>query len=414
MPRAPARSGWAARPFFPTPTSDRVTAMTEGSAVSLTNVSKSFNGHVAVDDVSLEIRYSEFFSLLGPSGCGKTTTLRMISGFEFPTTGRIEIDGNLVNDVPAHRRNTNLVFQQLALFPHLDVFDNIAFGLRLKRIPRREIRKRVTDILEVVGLTGLDRRRVSQISGGQQQRVAIARALVNEPAVLLLDEPLGALDLKLRMQMQVELKSLQHRVGTTFIYVTHDQSEALVMSDRIAVMSKGRVEQIGSGREIYLNPKTVFVAAFIGETNLIEGEVRGLEGDVAVVSVDGQTTRAAHFGDLNVGQRASISVRPEALRLVRSTTASAEGTHGVVSDVLFLGSQIRYVVNLSSGRQLKSDVASNSELFAIGDAVTATWDAASVVALESADAGAHAEDPDATAPAEAAAEAEDASAIEVA
>ena len=388
--------------------------MTDGSAVSLTNVSKSFDGHVAVDDVSLEIRYGEFFSLLGPSGCGKTTTLRMISGFEFPTTGRIEIDGNLVNDVPAHRRNTNLVFQQLALFPHLDVFDNIAFGLRLKRIPRREIHKRVTDILEVVGLTGLDRRRVSQISGGQQQRVAIARALVNEPAVLLLDEPLGALDLKLRMQMQVELKSLQHRVGTTFIYVTHDQSEALVMSDRIAVMSKGRVEQIGSGREIYLNPKTVFVAAFIGETNLIEGEVRSLEGDVAVVAVDGQTTRAAHFGDLHLGQRASISVRPEALRLARSTTASAEGTHGVVSDVLFLGSQIRYVVKLSSGRQLKSDVASNSELLAVGDAVTATWDAASVVALESSGAGADAAGPDATAPAEAAAEAEDASVIEVA
>jgi spermidine/putrescine ABC transporter ATP-binding subunit len=379
--------------------------MTDDPAVSLSRVTKIFAGHTAVDDVSLEIRRGEFFSLLGPSGCGKTTTLRMISGFEFPTSGRIEIDGKLVNDVPAHRRNTNLVFQQLALFPHLDVFDNIAFGLRLKRVPRREIQKRMTDILEVVGLEGLARRRISQISGGQQQRVAIARALVNEPAVLLLDEPLGALDLKLRMQMQVELKSLQHRVGTTFIYVTHDQSEALVMSDRIAVMNHGRVEQIGSGRDIYRSPKTVFVAAFIGETNLIDGEVQGVDGGVAVVAVEGRTTRAERSGDLQAGQQASISVRPEALRLARPADAPADAMHGVVSDVIFLGSQIRYVVRLPSGRQLKSDVSGDSELFALGDSVVVSWDPASVVALESSAVAAEAAasvEPEASAPAESA------------
>lgn len=360
--------------------------MNDSSAVSLTNVSKVFAGHVAVDDVSLDIRRGEFFSLLGPSGCGKTTTLRMISGFEFPTSGRIEIDGKVVNDVPAHRRNTNLVFQQLALFPHLDVFDNIAFGLRLKRVSRREIEKRITDMLDVVGLTGLARRRISQISGGQQQRVAIARALVNEPAVLLLDEPLGALDLKLRMQMQVELKSLQHRVGTTFIYVTHDQSEALVMSDRIAVMSGGRVEQIGSGRDIYLHPETVFVAAFIGETNLIEGEVIGIEGDAVVLAVEGKTMRARRAGAVRVRDKASLSVRPEALRLTAPDAAAPDEIRGVINDVVFLGSQIRYLIRLASGRQVKSDVSSNSEMFSPGDPVAISWDAASVVALEAAEA----------------------------
>jgi spermidine/putrescine ABC transporter ATP-binding subunit len=357
--------------------------MSDIDEVTLTDVTKRFGDQVAVDDVSLSIKRGEFFSLLGPSGCGKTTTLRMIAGFEFPTTGRIEISGKRVNDVPAHRRNTNLVFQQLALFPHLDVFGNVAFGLRLKRVPRREVERRVLEILEVVGLEGLHRRRVSQISGGQQQRVAIARALVNEPAVLLLDEPLGALDLKLRMQMQVELKSLQHRVGTTFVYVTHDQGEALVMSDRIAVMSDGRVMQVGSGRDIYLRPQTTFVAAFIGETNLLEGEVLGVDGEIATISTPGGDVRALRTGPLRDGQRARVSLRPEVVRLTpgRAAVDADEGLHGTVGEVIFLGSQIRYEIALPSGGILKVDRPTGEDSLAPGDAIVATWDPTSVVVI---------------------------------
>jgi spermidine/putrescine transport system ATP-binding protein len=357
--------------------------MSDIHEVTLEEVTKRFGDHVAVDSISLAIRRGEFFSLLGPSGCGKTTTLRMISGFEFPTTGRIEISGKLVNDVPAHHRNTNLIFQHLALFPHLDVFGNIAFGLRIKRVSRREIEKRVLDILEVVGLGGLHRRRVSQISGGQQQRVAIARALVNEPAVLLLDEPLGALDLKLRMQMQIELKSLQHRVGTTFIYVTHDQGEALVMSDRIAVMSNGRVEQVGSGRDVYLRPQTAFVAAFIGETNLLQGEVRGVDGDVAIVSTESGDVRAARNGPLQERQRVTVSLRPEILQLQQApaTAATADGLSGKIGEVIFLGSQIRYEITLPSGQLLKVDRPIGEQVFSTGDEIVASWDPGSVVVL---------------------------------
>jgi spermidine/putrescine transport system ATP-binding protein len=357
--------------------------MSDIDEVTLVDVTKRFGGHVAVDAISLAIRRGEFFSLLGPSGCGKTTTLRMISGFEFPTAGRIEIAGKLVNDVPAHRRNTNLIFQHLALFPHLDVFDNVAFGLRVKHVSRRDIEKRVLESLEVVGLGGLHRRRVSQISGGQQQRVAIARALVNEPAVLLLDEPLGALDLKLRMQMQIELKSLQHRVGTTFIYVTHDQGEALVMSDRIAVMSNGRVEQLGSGRDIYLRPQTAFVAAFIGETNLLHGNVRGVDGDLATVSTASGDIRAAQNGPLQERQQVTVSLRPEIVRLqqLSANGASADGLRGTIGDVIFLGSQIRYEVALASGELLKVDRPIDERILSAGDEIVASWDPQSVVVL---------------------------------
>ncbi len=214
--------------------------------VALSNVSKRYGDVVAVDDVSLEIRRGEFFSLLGPSGCGKSTTLRMIGGFEFPTSGEIRLRGRVVNDVPPHRRATNMVFQQLALFPHMSVFDNVAFGLRIKRTPAADLRRRVGDALALVDLTGYETRQIHQLSGGQKQRVAIARALVIEPAVLLLDEPLGALDLKLREHMKIELKHLQADFGTTFVYITHDQSEALVLSDRVAVMNAGRFEQVGT------------------------------------------------------------------------------------------------------------------------------------------------------------------------
>src|SRR5438094_2527415 len=252
------------------------------AAIGLDGVSKRFGKHPAVDDVTLEIGEGEFFSLLGLSGCGKTTTLRMVAGFELPDAGRIVLKGSDVTEVPANRRPVNMVFQQYALFPHMSVYDNVAFGLKVKRVPRAEHRERVHEMLRVVALEGMERRRPRQLSGGQQQRVALARALVNRPAALLLDEPLGALDVKLRKQMQLELKRIQHELGTTFVYVTHDQEEALAMSDRIAVMNGGRVEQIGAPREIYEHPQTAFVADFIGSpyaTGLrVDGQVRASRG----------------------------------------------------------------------------------------------------------------------------------------
>jgi spermidine/putrescine ABC transporter ATP-binding subunit len=239
------------------------------AAIGLEGISKRFGGVGAVDDVSLEIIVGEFFSLLGPSGCGKTTTLRMVAGFERPDEGRIVLQGNDVTTVPANKRPVNMVFQQYALFPHMSVYDNVAFGLKVKHVPRGEHRGRVQEMLRVVSLEGFEKRRARQLSGGQQQRVALARALVNRPAALLLDEPLGALDVKLRKQMQLELKRIQNELGTTFVYVTHDQEEALAMSDRIAVMNAGRVEQTGSPREIYDHPATAFVADFIGSLNAL-------------------------------------------------------------------------------------------------------------------------------------------------
>lgn len=358
--------------------------MTQPPEVVLSDVTKRFGATLAVDDVSLSIRRGEFFSLLGPSGCGKTTTLRMVAGFERPTDGTIEIRNQVVNDVPAHRRQTNLVFQQLALFPHLDTFDNVAFGLRLKRMPKSEIRKRVLDILRVVGLEGLHDRRVSQISGGQQQRVAIARALVNEPAVLLLDEPLGSLDLKLRTQMQRELKSLQNRVGTTFVYVTHDQGEALAMSDRIAVMSDGRIEQVGSGHDIYVRPESAFVAAFIGETNLLEGHTRGSDGDLAVVEVHGRPLRAQRTAPLRTGQQVTVSLRPEMVHLQPVDAPRREGRDAwrlSIADVVFLGSTIRYELELGAGTTIRVSRPADEAILRPGDEVLVSWDPTSPVAI---------------------------------
>src|SRR5438477_1866009 len=286
------------------------------AAIGLVGVSKRFGSHAAVDDVSLEIAEGEFFSLLGPSGCGKTTTLRMVAGFELPDAGRIVLKGNDVTEVPANRRPVNMVFQQYALFPHMSVYDNVAFGLRVKRVPRAEHRDRVHEMLRVVSLEGFDRRRARQLSGGQQQRVALARALVNRPAALLLDEPLGALDVKLRKQMQLELKRIQHELGTTFVYVTHDQEEALSMSDRIAVMNGGRVEQIGSPREIYERPETAFVADFIGSLNAIELTVDELVGGYAVARLGDSERIVVRVGaDSRTGDSLRIAVRPERVQI---------------------------------------------------------------------------------------------------
>jgi spermidine/putrescine transport system ATP-binding protein len=339
--------------------------------VQLTNVTKLFGETVAVDNVSFDVRHGEFFSLLGPSGCGKSTTLRMIAGFEFPTSGELRIRDRVVNTVPAFKRETNLIFQQLALFPHLDVFDNIAFGPRIKRLPAQEIRQRVMRVLEIVQLEGYARRAISQLSGGQQQRIAIARALVNEPAVLLLDEPLGALDLKLRLQMQLELKSLQHRLGTTFIYVTHDQGEALTMSDRIAVMNYGRIEQIGPGRDIYLRPTSTFVARFIGETNLLSGTTKAIEGDMASIATEGLDLRVKAVDSLRAGEQVNLSIRPETINVYRVPSPHLHDHNTFtarVTDVTFFGSTIRYQLTLPSGFALDVErLAGDETSFRVGD-----------------------------------------------
>jgi spermidine/putrescine transport system ATP-binding protein len=284
--------------------------------VRLIELTKRFREIVAVDAISLDIQIGEFFSLLGPSGCGKTTTLRMIGGFELPTSGRIELRGRDVTLDTPERRPVNMVFQSYALFPHLSVFDNVAFGLRRRKVPDADVRRRVGATLELVRLTGYDRRGPGELSGGQQQRVALARALVCEPTVLLLDEPLGALDLKLRRQLQVELKRVQVEVGITFVYVTHDQEEALALSDRIAVMNGGRIEQLGTPEELYDRPATRFVADFIGTTNLLTGTVVSVAGDDAVLELEAGGRCVVGADGLAPGAVVEIAVRPEALELV--------------------------------------------------------------------------------------------------
>ncbi len=325
--------------------------------VELRDLTKRFGDIAAVDGVSLQIRRGEFFSLLGPSGCGKTTTLRLIGGFEYPTAGEIFLRGRLVNDVPPYRRATNMVFQQLALFPHLTVFENIAFGLRLKGVPDAEVRRRVRAALELVDLSGYEARHIHQISGGQKQRVAIARALINEPAVLLLDEPLGALDLKLRLAMQTELKALQHRVGTTFVYVTHDQGEALTMSDRIAVMNGGRVEQIATSQEIYARPRTRFVATFIGEANLLEATVTAVERDALRLAAGPLRFAAALDGTPPpAGASVTVSVRPEHVKVGPAAAALPNRWTGQVADVAFMGSIVRCRLAVDGGPLITVEV----------------------------------------------------------
>ena len=285
-------------------------------AVGLYGVTKRFGNMVAVDDVTIEVAQGEFFSLLGPSGCGKTTSLRMIAGFEEPDSGRVVLGDRDIVGVPPYKRNVNTVFQSYALFPHMTVFDNVAFGLRRKKIPSSEIREKVPRYLALVQLDGYEKRRPAQLSGGQQQRVALARALINEPAVLLLDEPLGALDLKLRKQMQLELMRIQREVGVTFIYVTHDQEEALVMSDRLAVMSYGHVEQIGYPEDIYERPATRFVAGFIGTSNIVETNVTGRAGDLLELEAgphDRLLVEPPPDRALRPGDPLAFTVRPEKL-----------------------------------------------------------------------------------------------------
>src|SRR5438067_1571282 len=324
------------------------------AAIGLVGVSKRFGGVGADDDVSLEIGEGEFFSLLGPSGCGKTTTLRMVAGFELPDAGHVVLQGNDVTRVPANRRAVNMVFQQHALFPHMSVYDNVAFGLKVKRVPRAEHRERVHEMLRIVSLEGYDQRRARQLSGGQQQRVALARALVNRPAALLLDEPLGALDVKLRKQMQLELKRIQHELGTTFVYVTHDQEEALAMSDRIAVMNGGRVEQTGSPREIYEHPRTAFVADFIGSLNAFDLRIDELVGTNAVMRL-GPSERIVVpvGGGHRPGETLRVAVRPERVQIEPAGSPVLDGgsrVEGTIADVVFLGMYTQLHVETGVGR----------------------------------------------------------------
>ena len=318
--------------------------------IELRNVTKRFGTVTAVDAISLQIRGGEFFSLLGPSGCGKTTTLRLIAGFEQPTFGEIYLDSQAMGNTPAHRRNVNTVFQNYALFPHLSVEENIAFGLKMKRIAKHERERRVHDMLDLVKLTGYGKRRPSELSGGQQQRVAVARALVNHPAILLLDEPLAALDLKLRKQMQLELKSLQRTLGITFVYVTHDQGEALSLSDRIAVIQDGKALQVGTPSELYEHPNCHFVADFIGHSNFFSGVIVESEGNqVSIGLSDIPTPLIAQTNErLQPITQVTLAVRPERISL--SLTEPVEGLNqlrGTVEEIMYLGTLLQYTVAIS-------------------------------------------------------------------
>jgi spermidine/putrescine transport system ATP-binding protein len=321
----------------------------ESSSVELRSVTKRFDELVAVDDMNLGLARGEFFTLLGPSGCGKTTTLRMLAGFERPTAGEIRIEGEDVAQLPPHRRPTNTVFQSYALFPHLSVEGNVAFGLRRKKLGKDEIAKRVAAELERVGLASEGKRRPSMLSGGMQQRVALARALVNLPKVLLLDEPLGALDLKLRKELQVELKRIQRDVGITFVYVTHDQEEALTMSDRIAVMNRGRVEQVAAPEEVYDRPATTFVAGFIGVSNLMPATVTGGQE----VRLDQGQTIHTPTGGFSPGERCHAVVRPEKLRVDLGENGHGAQdrprVEGIVASSLYLGTATQIAVDLGEG-----------------------------------------------------------------
>ncbi|MFB4316750.1 ABC transporter ATP-binding protein [Actinomadura sp. 21ATH] len=350
-------------------------------AIELRGVAKDFRGVPAVRGIDVAIAPGEFFSLLGPSGCGKTTTLRMIGGFEEPSAGEVLLRGRRVNGVPANRREVNTVFQSYALFPHMNVYDNVAFGLRRRRLPKKEIADRVGRMLETVDLAGLGRRRPAALSGGQQQRVALARALVNEPRALLLDEPLGALDLKLRQAMQVELKRIQREVGITFVYVTHDQGEALTMSDRLAVMNAGRIEQAGPPREVYERPATRFAAGFIGTSNLLAGEVAEVRGGRAVISYGpaGRVLAPLRPGlPAGPAERLELTVRPEKIEIGRDRPDDALcALRGTVSEVVYLGTSTTYTISTAAGPDMVvfvQNAASADDVAARGDTVWLSWD----------------------------------------
>jgi spermidine/putrescine transport system ATP-binding protein len=351
----------------------------------LEDVSKSFGDVTAVDHVSLQVEKGEFYSLLGPSGCGKTTTLRVVAGFENPDQGRVVIAGSDVTDTSPNHRKVNTVFQQYALFPHLSVEDNVAFGLKQANVAKPELARRLDEALARVRLTELRDRRPRELSGGQQQRVALARALINEPTVLLLDEPLAALDLKLRKAMQQELKKLQERVGITFIYVTHDQEEALTLSDRIAVMNEGHILQEGTPNDIYERPRTRFVADFIGQTNLFEGTVEHDGAEVTVRDESGLLIRCAPTDFARAGEKVAVSVRPE--KIVPANGAAADNlVEGTLLRRTYQGDIVQYHILLPGGRELtlqrQNDALGSAIEWDVGQRVDVGWPAASALVLE--------------------------------
>lgn len=341
------------------------------SIVSLIDVEKRFGSNLVVRKMNMEIYEGEFLTLLGPSGCGKTTTLRMIAGFEDATSGIIKVQGERVENREPYQRDVNTVFQNYALFPHMTVFDNVAYGLTIKKVPKDEIRQRVAEMLELVQLTDYERRKPDELSGGQKQRVAIARALINRPKVLLLDEPLGALDLKLRKQMQIELKRLQKKLGITFVYVTHDQEEALTMSDRIAVMNAGVIEQLGTPMEIYDHPLTRFVAGFIGESNIFDGTVTAVEGDLLRVDTPAGKllTRGSGFA---VGEEMHVSIRPEYLE---AGERSADGFDlpARIKDFTYMGTVVKTALDMADGTELKLSRFEQDANAHEGDKVYLSW-----------------------------------------
>lgn len=360
--------------------------------VDIKGVNKIYGTNHVVKDLNLLVEEGEFLTLLGSSGCGKTTTLRMIAGFEEPTTGSITVEGEPIEDKEPYERNVNTVFQSYALFPHMTIYDNVAYGLKMKKVPKKEIKERVLKMLEMVQLSGFEKRYPSQLSGGQKQRVAIARALINRPKVLLLDEPLGALDLKLRKQMQLELKRLQKKLNITFIYVTHDQEEALTMSDRIAIMHDGVMDQIGSPTEIYERPATKFVATFIGETNVFDGTIRSIEGGKAVIGIEnGEVTSSGSVeeGDgkntgFAVNEFVTVSVRPEKMHF---SPKPVEGftVPAVVRDYIYVGSVLKCIAVLPNGNEIKMEKLAGEDLPPIGEKVFICWEPEDAVLIHSLD-----------------------------
>ena len=347
-------------------------------AVAVRGITKRFGNVTALDSATIDVRRGEFFSLLGPSGCGKTTLLRIIGGFEEPSEGELLLGGRSVLGEPAYRRRTNMIFQHGALFPHLSVARNIAFGLEMKRMTRPEIERRVADALDLVQLGGYGERGVDQLSGGQRQRVALARALVNEPAVLLLDEPLSALDLQLRQQMQVELRRIHRATGSTFIFVTHDQGEAISLSDRLAVMNGGRILQVGSPREIYEMPASRFVAEFIGHSNFLEGRIAAEPGSVRLA--DGKSILVRPMSGAAVGEAVQVALRYEQVELVSPDDGLLQGT---LEDVMYLGAGWRRTVRLDGGGMLVSESSSLGAVtrFTVGARVGLRWESAAALAL---------------------------------
>ena len=348
------------------------------NVIELRGVSKTIHDHQILYDITLEVQNGEFLTLLGPSGCGKTTLLRLISGFEQPTTGKIFINGKDVEGLPPHLRHVHTVFQSYALFPHMTVYENVAFGLRCQKLPKAEIEARVTEVLKIVKLQKYAQRKPEQLSGGQQQRVAIARAVVNRPLVLLLDEPLSSLDYRLRKTMQLELKQLQRKLGITFIFVTHDQEEALSMSDRVVVMHEGGIEQIGTPRQVYEKPQNLTVAQFIGEVNIFDGEVIVVNDNKITVVIQGKQRTVKSSRSFNAGQTVHVLVRPEDLRVWdNSETETHDMFPGVVEEVIYKGTTVDLMIRLSNHQLVAAtkffDEDNDRLEYAIGEPVWTSW-----------------------------------------